>query len=200
MFEYISSSIEGDVRNTIFNQITNIPEHEDGIALFKKFTTFTTISFVQLTLISLENILSFNLFDCKFHIPTINTKLINLFGLATTRTRVLDDSERIQHTLNVYSKILQPEVWAQWVRSKIDSFEDGNITVCQDFMNSAAVKYAKINGMKGGFKGSVHTVHNDIIALLATKNRTSKRKRQEEEVEGDDTVLKKDRKDDAPPS
>ena len=199
MFECISSSIEGDVRNNIFNQVTNIPEHEDGIALFKKFTTFTTIASVQLSLISLENILSFNPFDCKFHIPTINTKLINLFSLATTRTRILDDSERIQHTLNAYSKILQPEVWAQWVRNKIDSFEDGNITVCQDFMNSAAIKYAKIGGMKGGFKGSVHTVHDDIVALLATKNQSSKRKRQEDEVEVNDTKLKKDKKDDAPP-
>ena len=199
MFECISSSIEGDVRNTIFTQVTNIPEHEDGIALFKKLTTFTTVASVQLSLISLESILSFNPFDCKFHIPTINTKLINLFSLATTRTRILDESERIQHTLNAYSKILQPEIWAQWVRNRTDSFEDGTITVCQDFMNSAAIKYAKIDGMKGGFKGSVDTVHEDIVALLAAKAKSLKRKRQENEMEEDHTDRKKERRDNDPP-
>jgi len=55
-------------------------------------------------------------------------------------------SERINHTLNVYSKILQPEIWAQWVRNKVDQFEEGSITVCQDFMNSAVIKYNKIIG------------------------------------------------------
>jgi len=34
-------------------------------------------------------------------------------------------SERINHTLNVYSKILQPEIWVQWARNKVDQFEEG---------------------------------------------------------------------------
>ena len=31
----------------------------------------------------------------------------------------------IQHVLNVYSKIVQPELWAQWVRNKTDDFDSG---------------------------------------------------------------------------
>ena len=95
-------------------------------------------------MLSFQNILDFNPFDWEFSIPVINGKLIHLFTLATTRSRALDESERIQHTLNVYSKILQPEMWGQWVRKKIDSFEEGGITVCQDFMNPATMKYNKI--------------------------------------------------------
>jgi len=36
-------------------------------------------------------------------------------------------------------------------------------------MNLATMKYNKIVSFSDGFKGSVHTVHEDIVALLATK-------------------------------
>ena len=196
MFKCVKSSIKGDIRNTIFNQTANLPEHEDGVALFWKLTTFTTVASIQLSLISLESILNFNPHTYKFQIPTINTTLLNLFSLATTRTRTLDDSERIQHTLNVYRKIVQPETWAQWVRTKTDAFEEGNITVCRDFMNSAMIKYNKIDGGTGTFKGSVSTVQEDIIALLADKHKTIKRKNQYNDAEL--PPLKKEKEDDAP--
>ena len=54
------------------------------------------------------------------------------------------------------------------MRSKVDAFEEGSILVCQDFMNSATIKYNNIALTKGGFKGSVNTVHEDIVALLST--------------------------------
>jgi hypothetical protein len=66
------------------------------------------------------------------------------FVLATTGTRTLDDPERIQHTLTVYQRIRQPEIWAQWVRNQVDAFEQGNITLSQSFMNTAVIKYNKI--------------------------------------------------------
>ena len=78
-------------------------------------------------MISFQNILNFDRSEYKFNIPLLNGKLIHLFVLTTTQTRSLLASEHIQHTIIVYSKILQPEAWAQWVRSKVDSFEDGNI-------------------------------------------------------------------------
>ena len=117
MVKCIKSSIRGDIRDTIFTQSANIPSDDDGIALFNKLTTFTTIASYQLSLLSFDNILSFNPFDHDFNIPTINTELINLFTLATTQHRTLDDSERIQKTLSTYSKINQPEAWAQWARN-----------------------------------------------------------------------------------
>ena len=66
-------------------------------------------------------------------------------------------------------------MWAQWVRNKIDSFEEGGITVCQDFMNSATMKYNKIACTASGFKGSVHTVHDDIVAMMAKSQPSKKR-------------------------
>ena len=177
MYKCIKSSIKGDIRDTIFTQIGNIPTISDGIALFKKSTTFTSVASLQLSMLSFNSILSFNPFEHSFNIPTINSKLMHLFVLATTQHRDLDESERIQHTLNAYTKILQPEVWAQWVRNKLDSFEDGKIKVCQDFMNSATIKYNKIAATEGGFKGSVHSVQEDIVALFATKASSNKKRK-----------------------
>jgi len=82
-------------------------------------------------MISFKNILDYNPSEHKFNIPNINTQLINLFTFSTTQTRSLTESEYIQHTLSAYSKILQIEVWAQWARSKIDSFDESTILVCQ---------------------------------------------------------------------
>ena len=60
-------------------------------------------------MISFQNILNFDPSEYKFNIPLLNGKLINLFVLATIQTRTLLPSERLQHTINVYAKILQPE-------------------------------------------------------------------------------------------
>ena len=119
MYNCVKSSIAGDIKDTIFTQFDNMPDNEDGVALFKQLTTLTTISSLQLSLLSFNNILNFNPVDHGFNIPILNSKLFHLFVLATTSTRTLLDSERIQHTLNVYGKILQPEVWAQWVWAKV---------------------------------------------------------------------------------
>ena len=53
--------------------------------------------------------------------------------------------------------------------------------MCQDFMNSATMKYNKIITKEGTFKGSVHTIQDDIVALFTEKlkpgfKRNSKRK------------------------
>ena len=173
MFQCIKSSIKENVRETIFTQAGNLPTNTDEIALFKKLTTFTSIASLQLSLLSFNSILEYNPLDFDFDIPKINTKLNYLFVLATTQHRSLDEAERIQHTLSLYSKILQPETWAQWVREKIDSFKDGNITICQTFMNSAMVKYKKLTAT-GGFKGYVYRVQEDIVALFASKSKTTK--------------------------
>ena len=119
-------------------------------------------------MISFNNIITFDPAIYKFSILSINSKLINLFLLATTNTRVLLDAEKIQHTINVYSKIKQPEVWTQWVRNQVDIFEDGNILIYQDFINSALVKYNRIIGEHGNtFHDSFTTVQRDIVAMLA---------------------------------
>jgi len=41
-------------------------------------------------------------------------------------------------------------------------------------MNTATVKYNKITTNKGGFKGSVHTVQEDIVTLFASQSKSKK--------------------------
>jgi hypothetical protein len=128
-----------------------------------------------LSIISFNQILQFDPAIYHFNVPTVNTKLSHLFTLATTSSRLLTDAERIQHTLTVYQRIQQPEIWAQWIRNQVDSFESGNITNCQAFMNTAVVKYNKIRveTEDHAFPGSASTLQEDIVAMMAA----SKRKR-----------------------
>ena len=185
LFQCLKSSVRGNIKDSIFTQQGNLPAHSDGNALLKKLTSFTTVASLQLSLLSFNNILELNPADLEFNIQKINTRLMQLFVLATTQHRTLDEAERVQHTLNAYSKVLQPETWAQWVRTKIDSFEEGNITNCQSFMNTAVMKYNKIVTHEGDFKGSVHSVQEDIVALLSTKTKAGKRKHQNSEKDED---------------
>jgi len=175
MYNCIKSLISGDIKDTIFTQFENLPDQDDVLSLFKKLTTFTAVSSLQRSILSFNNIMNFNPINYCFNIPSINRKLVHRFVLATTATRRLIESKRIQHTLTVYGKILQPEVWAQWVRAQVDSFEEVKIVKCQDFMNSAVVKYNNIIGTSGKFKGSVTSAHEDIVAMVSTSTRKKTR-------------------------
>ena len=176
MYRCIKASITGDLKTTVFDQIDNLPTNEDGPSLFKLLTSFTTISSLQLSMLAFRQILDFDPAAHEFKIATVNTKLNHLFVLVTTPHRRLEDLERISHTLNAYSRIKQPEIWAQWVRNQVDDYDRGVITNCQDFMNQAIIKYNKIDGIsEDGFKGSSTTLQEDIVAMMATNS--SKRKR-----------------------
>ena len=196
MFSCIKSSIQGDIKDTIFTQFGNLPSHQDRVALFKSITTFTSVSSVQLSMLSFNNILTFNPHDFQYNIPVINKKLIHYFVLSTTSSRTLLDAEKIQHLLTVYGKILQPETWAQWVRNRVDDFEDGNVINFQDFMNKAVIKYNKIVCVCGKFSGSITTVQEDIIAMIATKQKQLK---QNPSSNDSDTRTPKATKRDPPP-
>jgi hypothetical protein len=176
LYSCLKKSITGDLRATIFDQEGNLPQREDGPTLFKMLTTFTMVASVQLSMLSFNKILSMDPAVYAFNIPKINTKLNHLFVLATTSERNLLASERIQHTLTAYSRIRQPELWAQWVRNQVDDFDAGTLTNCQAFMNTAVIKYNKIAGSAdNGFQGSATTVQEDIVAMssAATRKRTA---------------------------
>lgn len=88
--------------------------------------------------------------------------------------RVLKSSRRIQDTLNVYSKILHPDAWMQWVRNIADPFgEFVNRHGMLRYMNSATIKYNKFVGMSGRLKYSIKTVQDGIVVIL-TKTRNTK--------------------------
>ena len=75
-------------------------------------------------------------------------------------------------------------------------FGEGKITNCQDFMNLADIQYTQILSSGGGqFKGSITTVTEDIVAMMATSN-----KRRAPSFNGTDRDRdKKPQKRDAPP-
>jgi hypothetical protein len=167
LYKCLKTSIGGDLKATLFDQQGNLLTHEDGPTLFKRLTSFTMAASLQLSMLSFQQILEFNPAEHNYNVSTMNTKLNHLFVLATTRQRVLSQPERIQHTLTAYARIKQPELWAQWVRTQTDNFDDGLITDCQSFMNSATIKYIKI-ASAGSFEGSSTTVQEDIVAMVAS--------------------------------
>ena len=172
MYRCIKQSIEGDLRTTLLLQVSNLPLSEDGVALFYRLTKFTIVASGQLSINSFKQILEFQPADHAYNIATINTQLLHLFFLATTRNRILDSSERIQHTLAVYERIQQPEAWAQWVRARLEDNDNGLIPDCHAFMNAAVLKYNQIAGKHDGkFPGSSTTLQEDIVAMLAQKRK-----------------------------
>lgn len=170
-FRALKKSLTGTIHSTLFGQFANAPVNEDGVFLWIRLTKFTITSSLHLSVTAFQEILELDPGAYKFHIPTINSKLLHLFVLATTPHRQVQDQERIQHTVTVYARIQQPQSWATWVAHQIDRIEEGNINNHQDFMNSAALKYAKIEAKEGGFHASTNTIQEDIVAMMAKAKR-----------------------------
>jgi hypothetical protein len=170
LYHCLRSTLEGDIKATLFDQIGNHTTHEDGAQLFKTITNFSLASSLQLTIRTITDIQALDPVDFKFNIATINTKLTHYFILASSGTRALSEAEKLQHTLTIYEKIKQPESWAQWIRTKIDAFDDNSLTICQQLMNTAALKHFKISSEDGVFCGRSTSVSEDVVAMLATHN------------------------------
>ena len=104
----------------------------------------------------------------NYVIPKINTKITYLFLLDCTPTFFLNDAEHIQHTLTVYGCIKQPAAWYSWVLTKTKDFKDNSITICQNFMNQAVIKYMKIStAQEVKCTGSNKTITVDISSMIA---------------------------------
>ena len=79
--------------------------------------------------------------------------------IARTPTRFLNNPEHIQNTLTMYGRINKPTVGYYWVLTNTNDFKDRSITICQNFMNQAAIKYEKISAaQKGKLTGSEKTI------------------------------------------
>jgi hypothetical protein len=165
-YHCLKATLEGDIKATLFDQIGNLPTIEDGAALFKTITTFSLASSLQLTIKTISNIQALAPADCQFKVSTINTKLTHYFILASSGNRSLTEAEKIQHTLSTYAKIKQPESWAQWTRTKIDAFDDGTLSTCQQLMNDATMKQLKITSEDGTFRGRSSTISEDVVAMM----------------------------------
>ena len=102
----------------------------------------------------------------SFDIASINTKLNQLFVLATTGQRILGESEHIQHTIPAYSRIEKPEEWAQWIYLQIDRFEEGLVVNSQSFTKSAVLKYINISASGSGFGVRSTTTREEIVSMM----------------------------------
>eukprot|EP00980_Cylindrotheca_fusiformis_P006392 scaffold1365_cov78-Cylindrotheca_fusiformis.AAC.1 len=134
-----------------------------------RITKFSLASSLQMTIKAVTDIQNLNPANLSYKIPAINNKLAHLFIMASSGTDSITESAKIRHTLTLYAKIKQPESWAQWVRNKIDSFDEGTLTVCQNLMNSAAIKQMKIIADEGSFSGRSTSLQEDVIAMVAMK-------------------------------
>ena len=102
-YHTLKKSVTGNLKTILFDQADNIPVIEDGNKFFKRMTELTSSATLQLSMLSFKNILHFDPAQYDFKIPIINTKLSQLFVLATTRERQLSQQERVQHALAVGS-------------------------------------------------------------------------------------------------
>jgi hypothetical protein len=166
-YHCLKSTLEGDIKATLFEQIGNLPTVEDGATLFKTITDLLLALSLQLTIKTVADIQALDPADFKFKITSINTKLTHYFILASSGSRPLSEPEKLQHTLSTYAKIKQPDSWAQWTRAKIDSFDDNLLTTCQKLMNEAILKHLKIISEDGTFPGCSTTISEDVVAMLA---------------------------------
>ena len=91
LFKCLKASITGSLKSTIFSQPENIPKDEDGVALFYLFTTYTTLSTVQLSLSTFSNLLKYDPSADEYDIAKINTNLTNMFVLCGGSHRKMDD-------------------------------------------------------------------------------------------------------------
>ena len=174
MYKTLKNSIFAEIRTTIFDQIGNLPDHDDGPTLFILITKFILSSAIQLLMISFRQILNFDLTIHKFVVPMINTQLNHLFVLASTNNRTVSDPEKLQHIVTAYDKICQPELWAQWVRNSVERIENGTLTLPQNLTNDGTLKYTKIILFEGRFAASCDTVQKDIVAMMGTIGRKKK--------------------------
>ena len=97
-------------------------------------------SSLQLTIQTIQDIHLLEPANFHYKVTSINTKLTHLFMLALLVSHQLSKQEKLQHTLTIYSKICQPEVWAQWVRAHVDDFDLGSLHQCQTQINQAQRK------------------------------------------------------------
>ena len=168
MYHTLKKSITGIIKTTIFDQLENIPDQDNGPTLFILMTQFTLSSAIQLSMLAFWQILNFDPHKYNYIIPTINTQLNHLFVMATTNNRIVSDAEKLQHIISTNDRIKQTESWAQWVGSTVERIEDGSLVHPQKILNNGALKYTKILASEGKFSESSNTVQQDIVAMLGS--------------------------------
>jgi hypothetical protein len=178
LYRTLRLSLEGSVKSTMLHQTGNLQANEDGVAFFFRLTQLTAVASLQLSMLSWKKIMEFDPTEFQFNIPVINTQLNELFIMAATVQRPLDEYARVEYILQVYDRIKRPEQWVQWVQTQFNLIRSGvGIHNSQAFMNTATITYSEITQrQQGKFNGSTVTMQGEIeniVALIAKKNTRS---------------------------
>jgi len=201
MYNCLKKSITGDIRTLVFQQFDALPQQEDGPLLFLKIITNTVSSSIQLAMSANDQLLNYDPSTLKFNIANINKRLQGLFLLAATPAAPFSEQQKLTYTLRVYNRIRQPESWATWCRNQSDRIEDGTVDNCQAFMTSAVLKQTKIIQDEGTFSGSLNTLSQDVIAMMAahTKRATKPKAEPKTSKANADKEKDKDKEKEKPP-
>jgi hypothetical protein len=175
LYRTLRLSLEGSVKSTMLHQTGNLQTNEDGVSFFFRLTQLTAVASLQLSMLSWKKIMEFDPTEYQFNIPVINTQLNELFIMAATVQRPLDEYARVEYVLQVYDRIKRPEQWVQWVQTQFTLIRSGvGIHSSQAFMNNATIIYSEITQrQQGKFNGSTVTMQGElenIVALIAKKN------------------------------
>ena len=92
MYLALQKSLGRDLHTTLFHQVRDLPEHEDGPGLFKTLTDFMIVASLQLSIISSRLLLKFDRRAYQFHVPQINTRLTHSSSLPVPQNILLPRS------------------------------------------------------------------------------------------------------------
>jgi len=114
---------------------------------------------------SIKKLMKLDPADYDFVIPDVNKALCNLVLLSSTPQRPIPEQEQVNHAINAYKRIKQPEMWAHWVREQMNDYLRNRITSIQPFL-----KYNQIKSEQDGqFNAASTTIQEDIVAMFAAK-------------------------------
>ena len=168
MYKCIKSSLTGDALTSIFNTPGNAPTHDDGIELFFKCTKLSTISSVRLANKAIADLNTYCPSTRAFELPMVFEDIAKHFILVSA-SRSLSDSDKIPHALAIIKKIQQPSTFARFVERKEDEYDAGTLMNYQVFSQDVLLQYQKIKDTDAEhkFRGSLSTIQEDIIAMMA---------------------------------
>lgn len=82
MYKYLSSSVTGDLRSSLFEQLDNLPTNEDGPTLFKRMIDSTVAATMQVSNQALMDLQLLEPAEFQYNLSLLNTKAAQLFHLA----------------------------------------------------------------------------------------------------------------------
>ena len=166
MYKCLKGSLTGDALTSIFNTPGNAPAHDDGIELLFKCTKLSTVSSVRLANQAVNDLNNYCPSTKNFVIPDIFEDIAKSFIIIAS-SRSLLDTDKITYALSIIKKIKQPTPFARFTERKEDEYDAGSLLNYNSFSQEVLLQYKKIktDDPEHKFRGSLSTVHEDIVAM-----------------------------------